>query len=502
MDGGFALRDPLTLGDTSPPEFARQAMVREAMLYQRAEESLYAFLLAAWPFLEPGRAFIPGRHIRAICKALEAVADGRLRRLIISIPPRSAKSTTVTVAFPAWLWARAPRTRILSGSYSVSLAVRDALRTRRLIEGPWFQRGWGHRFQMAGDQNAKLRMETSETGHRISFGVTSGITGEGGDIIILDDPNTADDMFSEAGRLAVQEAWDQKISNRLNDPEKSAVVVVQQRVHEADATGHLLSKGGWRNLRIPFLFEADHPCEVPEIGFKDWRTREGEPFWPERFPPDYYDEQLRNLGAIGVAAQLQQRPAPAKGGMIDLKWFRRYRVLPSRDQWLEVMQAWDTASSGKELTSAPWVGATWIRTETGFYLVRIHRAWHNYPEGKRAVQSEYAWCSEHLHPPHTVVLEEKSTGASLLQELSDQTTMPLIPMVPDKDKVTRLGLESPTVEAGNVWLPESASWLSDFEREIMAFPNSATMDQADCLSMSLKHFREGGVDSGPRFRRL
>lgn len=481
---------------------AEQVAAKEAFVYRRAENDLEVFLRAAWPLLEPGRKFCSGRHITAICRALEAVADGRLRRLIISIPPRSAKSTTVTVAFPAWLWCRSPQTRILSGSHSVSLAVRDALRSRRLIESPWFQRGWGDRFQMAGDQNAKIRMETDRTGHRISFGVTSGITGEGGDVIILDDPNTADDMFSEAGRLAVQEAWDQQISTRLNDPEKSAVVVVQQRVHEGDATGHLLAKGGWRNLRIPFLYEADHPCEVPEIGFKDWRTQEGEPFWPERFPPGYYEEQLRNLGAMGVAAQLQQRPAPAEGGMVSLSWFRRYSTLPSRDQWLEVITSLDSASKGSELTSAPWVSGTWVRTATGFYLHRVVRRWANYPEGKRMVLSEYEWAREHLMAPSAVLIEDKAAGIALLQDLRETTTMPLVAIEPDRDKVTRMGVESPMIEAGNVFLPNAAEWMSDFEREVGSFPNSSTADQIDMLSQSLRFFREGGASAGPRLREL
>jgi hypothetical protein len=223
---------------------AERLLVTEEKLARLAEGSLYAVLCAAWPLLEPGRRFVHGRHIAAIASALEAVADGRLRRLIVSIPPRSAKSTLVSVAFPAWLWARRPQARILSGAHSASLAVRDAVRMRRLIESPWYQKAWGDRFKMPGDQNAKLRMENDHTGHRIAFGVTSGVTGEGGDVIILDDPNTADDMFSEAGRLAVQEAWGQQISTRLNDPEKSAVVLVQQRVHEGDLTGHLMAKCG------------------------------------------------------------------------------------------------------------------------------------------------------------------------------------------------------------------------------------------------------------------
>ena len=478
------------------------AMAAETLLQKRSERSLHSFLKMVWPVLEPGRSFTDNWHIHAMCAALEAVAEGRIRRLILSVPYRTSKSTLVGVVFPVWCWLRHPATRFLTGSHSQTLAVRDALRARRLLESPLLTTPWGDRLALAPDQYAKGRFENANTGYRIAFGVNSGVTGEGGDIIILDDPNTAEAMFSEAARAHTNEFYDQQLSTRLNDPEKSAVVIVQQRFHPEDLSGHLLEKGGWVNMRLPMMFEPSDPCVIPEIGFRDPRTQEGELMWPARFPQAWVEEQKRTLGTYGVAAQLQQRPAPAGGGLIRLDWFRRYKALPSRDQWLEVVQAWDTASKASELTNAPWVGGTWVRTETGYYLVRITRRWMTYPEGRRAVTSEYEWCSAHLAPPHAVLIEDKSTGSSLLQELGDQTSMPLLAVLPEKDKVTRLGIESPAIEAGNVWLPESAEWLSDFEREIANFPNASTADQGDCLSMSLKHFREGGASAGPRLRSL
>jgi predicted phage terminase large subunit-like protein len=101
-----------------------------------------------------------------------------------------------------------------------------------------------------------------------------------------------------------------------------------------------------------------------------------------------------------------------------------------------------------------------------------------------------------------VLVEDKATGSSLLQELGEQTSMPLLAVVPDRDKVQRLGVESPFIEAGNVWLPEQADWLAAYEQEMGAFPNSSTADQADMTSQTLKHFREGGASAGPRLRRL
>lgn len=481
-------------------KLAEKAAIMEALQYTRAEKNLYDFLRAAWPLLEPGRVFVDNWHLRAMADALQAVFEGRITRLIINVPYRTSKSTLISVVFPVWCWVNDPTRRFLTGSHTQTLSTRDALRSRRLMKSEWFQKRWGELFKFNSDQDVKTRYENDQTGYRIAFSMTGGVTGEGGDIIILDDPNNADAMFSQADRDHVNDFFDQQLSTRLNDPAKSAIIVVMQRFHVSDLCGHLLERDGWAHMRLPMGFEPSDPSSIPEIGFEDPRRDEGELLWPARFPQEWVDEQHRTLGVFGIAAQLQQRPNPLEGGMVNLNWFRRYRVLPSIDQWVEVVQAWDTAQKGNELVHAPWVGMTWLRTDVGFFLVRVLRRWMPYPDGKRAVRSEYMWAAQHLSAPNAVVIEEKSTGASLLQELRNDTDLPVLPFEPEKDKITRLGTESPAIEAGNVWLPEDADWLMDFEKEIAAFPNGDTMDQGDVLSMSLKYFRDGG--NAPRIRRL
>lgn len=491
---------------------AERAAYKEALLYIEAEKDLYTFLKAVWPLLEPGRKFLGNWHIKAMAKALQRVVeDGlltndqlgemgrtRLNRLIINVPYRTSKSTLISVAFPVWAWLRAPGLRFLTGSHKDTLATRDAVRSRRLIQSAWFQKGWGDRFTFLADTNQKTRYENDKTGYRISFGMTTGVTGEGGDILMLDDPNNSDAMFSVADREHVNNMYDQGLSSRLNDEDRSAVVVVMQRFHVEDLCGHLLDKGGWTHIRLPMLFEPEDVCEVPEIGFKDPRTEPDELMWERRFGRKWVAEQHRNLGSLGIACQLQQRPVPSEGGMINLSWFRRFDAMPSMDQVISVIQFWDTAQKANELTNAPWVGGTWLQTEAGYWLVKVERRWMTYPTGKRAILSEYEWASGQFGPPSALVIEDKSTGASLIQEFMEETTLPVVRFEPEKDKVTRLGVESPTIEAGNVWLPRTAEWLNDFEREIQSFPNSTTMDQADMLSMALRYFRDGGY--GPRIR--
>jgi predicted phage terminase large subunit-like protein len=298
-------------------------------------------------------------------------------------------------------------------------------------------------------------------------------------------------MWSEANRIAVAEAYDQELSTRLNDPEKSAVVLIMQRLHENDLPGHVLRKepSRWVHLRLPMEYETDDPCTTI-LGFRDPRTKEGELLQPDRFGAEWLAAQKKLLGTYGVAGQLQQRPAPMEGGIIKLSWFRRYRELPSRDQWKRVVQFWDTAQKADELLNCPWVCGTWVETNDGrYYLKHLHRQWMDYPTGKRMVVS-----LAQREQPNAVVIEEASTGASLLQELRGRKELKLLPFTPEKDKVTRLAVESPAIEAGKVWLPEEAPWLPDFETEIASFPASATKDQADMLSMALRGVR------APRWR--
>ena len=145
-----------------------------------ASASLYEFVKQSWHVLEPGVTFVPSWHIEAICEHLEAVTAGEILRLLVNIPPRHSKSTIISVAWPCWELITAPHQRYLCASYSSSLSIRDNLAARRLIQSPWYQERWGHLFQLAGDQNAKQRFETTKNGYRIATSVGGTATGDGG----------------------------------------------------------------------------------------------------------------------------------------------------------------------------------------------------------------------------------------------------------------------------------------------------------------------------------
>jgi hypothetical protein len=294
----------------------------EAELLRR---SLADFVRAAWPVIEPTTPLVWGWHIEAVCEHLEAVSARQLRGLVVTIPPRSSKSTVVSVLWPAWEWASRPHTRFLTASYALNLAIRDALRSRRVLDSPWYKARWGDRFRLSGDQNVKSRYENDKTGYRIALSVDSGTTGEGGDVTVIDDPHNVAEAESEAVRLATLRWHDEAFYNRLNDAKTGARVVIGQRVHVDDLIGHVLRQGGFEELRIPEEFEADRRSTTP-VGPKGWadpRTADGELMRPERFGPAEVDATKVRLGSYGFAAQHQQRPVPRSGGMFRREWFAR-----------------------------------------------------------------------------------------------------------------------------------------------------------------------------------
>jgi len=222
----------------------------------RAEASLSEFIRQAWTVLEPSTPYIHGWHIDAICLHLEAVSKGWIRNLLINLPPRHMKSLTVSVFWPCWEWATRPELRWLFVSYAESLSLRDSVKCRRLIQSQWYQANWGHKFHLMGDQNAKERYDNSASGYRLATSVNGSNTGEGGDRICVDDPHNIRERESDVIREGCLQWWDEVMPTRLNNPKTGTRVIVAQRVHERDLSGHVLEQGGWEHLCLPAEFEG------------------------------------------------------------------------------------------------------------------------------------------------------------------------------------------------------------------------------------------------------
>ncbi|HUK89449.1 MAG TPA: phage terminase large subunit [Blastocatellia bacterium] len=245
----------------------RGRAVRRALLARRravdtSRLPLREFVRQSWRILEPFTPFVDNWHIGLICEYLEAVSAGELLRLVINVPPRHMKSILVTVDFPAWEWTFNPSLKFFCGSYVAALSTQHSVACRRLIESEWYRKRWGHICSLMPDQNEKTRYETTALGSRLAVQVGTG-TGASADRVILDDPNNADEVESDAAREKTIDWFRSTASQRLNDAKRSAIVIVMQRLHERDLCGYVLGElGGFTHLCLPAEYEPPRFVQV------------------------------------------------------------------------------------------------------------------------------------------------------------------------------------------------------------------------------------------------
>lgn len=470
------------------PAVAHQLLLDEREK-RNCEKSLAQFIRSSWHLIEPGTPLIWNWHLDVVCAYLENVADGTLKRLIINIPPGTMKSTVVSVGYPAWKWIKDPGHRFLGITNEQGLALRDALKAKTIITSEWYQNKWPLSFSK--DQNEKILYQNVERGFRQSLGIRAGIIGKRGDTMLLDDPNDSNQVESDAHRLAVQEAYDLKLSTRLNDPENSPIVLISQRLHVGDLSGHLIGKVKikWTRLVIPMEYEGKPTYDpVADIGRSDLidpRTKETELLFPARFNRTTLEALKEDLGSYGTSGQLQQRPSPRGGGIVKLSWFHRYKEAPRRQEHHVLRISIDTANKDKEIND-PSVAGVWLTTDAGHYLLDVWVDKVIYPDLKHKVIA----LLEKWHP-NECVIEDKASGQQLIQDLTRDTFYNIIAIDPtgQGDKIVRMSNESPAIEAGNCWLPEKAPWLFDYETELEQFPRSLHKDQVDMTSQFLRRVR-------------
>jgi predicted phage terminase large subunit-like protein len=441
------------------------------------------FIREAWPIIEPGRVFVDGWHIGAICEHLEAVTRFEIRKLLINMPPRHMKSIAVSACLTPWVWTWAPIRRFFYASYDAKLSRRDNQKARDIVESDWYQRRWGERVMLKRDQNEKDKFENTFSGYRFATSVGGRATGEGGDFVICDDPHNVKDVGRERDtrRVAVLDWWDNAIPSRLNDPKQGAFVIVAQRVHQADLSGHVLERDGWVHLCLPAEYEG-RKYWTP-LGFEDPRTVAGDLLWPERYGREELDTIKAGMRESEYAGQYQQRPAPAGGAVFKWDWFRAFAVAPRMER---LVVFWDTAQKTKQ-DSAYSCAQLWGEGYGGWYLLDSYRARLDYPDLKERIRELYeAWSADE------VVIEDKSSGTSVIQDLQRGSMVPVVPYdLPGGDKLMRAKAQAATVKGGNVWVPERAEWLEDFKDEATTFPGSAYKDQVDVMSMALEYFQRG-----------
>lgn len=440
------------------------------------------FMRSAWDVLEPHSPYIHNWHVDYLSEYLSAVTMGEIKRLLINICPRIGKSRQITTCWPVWEWIEHPSYRYLFSSYSGDLA-RDHSRERRvIIESDWYQERWGDSFNLQGDQNVVTYFANDKGGRMQSRGTGGSGTGKGGNRVIIDDPHNVKQSESLVQRQQAIRDYDLNLSTRLDNPTKGAIVVVMQRLHYNDLTGHLLDEiGGYELVTLETVASQKRIYTFPLSG-KTVERHEGEVLFPERQDEVFIEEQKRALGTSGFEAQHQQNPLPEGGNRIKLSWFPRYDRIP--ETYSNCIQSWDTGNKpGK--TNDPTVCLTFAEVKGLWHLIDVYRNQIGYPELRRQCVKKF-----NRYQPTAVLIEDKASGIQLLQDMREANPgMPVLPIEPESDKQTRMETQSPHVEAGHIVLPNEGitNWLHDFEAEIMRFPDPMTWDQIDAFSQFLKY---------------
>lgn len=301
---------------------------------------LSSFIQRSFSTVDPGTEYQHNWHIDAIAYQLERVARGEVRRLIITMPPRSLKSISASVALPAWLLGRHPTKRVLAVSYSETLAEKLAYDSMKVLGSRWYRETF-LMTRIARNRSRRLDFETTRGGGRYSASVGGALTGRGGDIIIIDDPHKPDEAQSDVRRAAVLDWYASTLLSRCNDPVNTPIILIQQRVHEDDLAGMLLEQGGWEHLNLQAIAEEPATFDLGRSGL--FHRLEGDLLHPARLPGKLLEEYRINLGSYVYAAQYQQRPAPLEGGIVKWDWFKTYDTIPERQEQDEIVQSWDTA---------------------------------------------------------------------------------------------------------------------------------------------------------------
>lgn len=427
--------------------------------------------------VDPGAGYLPNWHINLIAEYLEAARRGEVTRLIINMPPRSLKSVCVSVAWPAWLLAHDPQSRILAASYAASLSVKHSLDCRLVLQSPWFKRAFPG-VELTRDQNEKHKFMTTARGYRFATSVGGSTLGEGGNFLILDDPVSPTQAMNEGWRGHVNHWFDHTFASRLDDKKKGVIVLVMQRLHQYDLSGYLLEKGGWTHLSLPALAGKDeHHCFGRVRKFR----AAGEALHAEREDISLIDRAKIELGSNAFAAQYQQQPLAEEGGMVRPWWFSRYKTAPQ--SFDRLVQSWDTAIKSCAHNDAS-VCLTFGEADGKSYLLDARCLRREYPDLKRVF---YALAEQ--WQPQAILVEDRSSGQQLLQDARRESALPLIGVQPRHDKVTRFAAVSAMLEAGKLALPEQAPWLADFEAELFAFPAAPHDDQVDALTQYLDWLR-------------
>jgi predicted phage terminase large subunit-like protein len=440
---------------------------------------LCAFIHRSFLELNPQKPFHHSWHLDVLAAKLEDVRHGHCQRLIVTLPPRHLKSHAISIAFSAWLLGHEPTKQLLSITYAQEFSDSLARSSRTLMLSPFYQALFDTR--LSKGREAVSDFETTAGGFRLSTSVGGVLTGRGADIIIIDDALKADDALSDARRKSVNEWYDNTVRSRLNSQETGAIILVMQRLHADDLVAHVQQSEPWEVISFPVIAEQDQTYRLATpYGPQRIDRKAGDILHEAILSRAKLENLRRGMTEYNFAAQFQQDPQPPSGVIVKRDWLKFYTPADKPNRFDQVFQAWDTAVKNTELANYS-VCTTWGVKNRKLYLLDVFRRKVEFPDLKRAVRQQ-----AELHDPQVVLIEDKSSGSSLIQDLRGEhfSRVQAAPTL-DGDKVMRLRGQTAKIEGGFVLFPENAPWLRAYLAELLAFPNSKNDDQVDSTVFGL-----------------
>lgn len=511
-------------------------ILREKVLAEQYADRLKPFLRAAWTTIEPGVPFVDGWHLDCLCEHMEALFARQILRLIVSIMPRSTKSTALSIAAVAQRWIKHPEESFLCGSFSKKLSLNFSRKTRALIKSPWYQSRWGDRFALTGDQDEKGEFENNKGGYRLSTSVEGGVLGRGGSCHIYDDANDLSLMKFPDYRQSVKDWYSGSASSRYINPKTDIRLNIQQRASYGDDLTSFLLELGWENhIVIPNEFDGKRPVwpigNIDVAGLfgtprhiQDPRTHIGELMCPERFGPEETERQKRE-SRDNYMGQYQQAPVSDTGGVVKREWFRFWNpagvkrvdsagnLIPVRIQladgktaeiipvelppaFEQTVQSWDMAFKNSEHNDYV-AGHVWGRVGANSFLKARDHGHMSFTETKAAVRR-----MGQQYPCPQKLVEDKANGTAIMDELRNEIPG-LIAVEPYGSKESRYAAISGYIEAGNVFLPnpDIFPWVWDVLAEFCDGRSAKHDDDRDAMAQALKRLYDSMAQSGvPEFR--
>ena len=439
-----------------------------------AEKRFIPFVKHVWP------EFIEGDHHRKIAKKFEDIANGKIKRLIVNMPPRHTKSEFASYLFPAWMVGKNPKLKVIQTTHTGELAVRFGRKMKNLVDTNEFAQIFDE-CKIAADSKAAGRWETNKGGEYYAAGIGGAITGRGADLLIIDDPHSEQDALSDTALDSAYEWYTSGPRQRLQPG--GSIVIVMTRWSTKDLTGQLLKAqtepkaDQWEVIEFPAILPSDKPV------------------WPNYWKLEELESVKASLSEAKWQAQWQQNPTSEEGSIIKREWWKKWEEDDIPDL-VHVIQSYDTAFSKKETAdfSAITTWGVFYPPNKGphLILVDVEKGRWDFPELKKIALEQYKYLE-----PESVIVEQKASGTPLTHELR-QIGVPVLNFTPSKgnDKHVRVNSVAPIFEAGKVYIPDRR-WAEEMIEECAAFPYGDHDDLVDSMTQAVLRFRQGNFVNLP-----